>query len=91
MTYDDYNDASTTHGATLDEVKRYLLQAGIVGGTADWAALRTIKRHIDTEAIAAAFRDSFLMISVSFLIASLPLIWIAARRYGSAPQSPAHA
>ncbi|MEE9146918.1 MAG: DHA2 family efflux MFS transporter permease subunit [Candidatus Tectomicrobia bacterium] len=87
MAYHDYNETSTTHGATLDEVKRYLHQAGIMGGTAEWAALRTIKRHIDVEAIAAAFRDSFMMISVAFLFATVPLLWMVIRRHTNAPQS----
>ncbi len=60
-----------------------------MGGTAEWAALRTIKRHIDVEAIAAAFRDSFMMISVAFLFATVPLLWMVMRRHTNAPQSQA--
>jgi DHA2 family multidrug resistance protein len=78
--YHEYNDASATHGALLEEIKRYLHQAGILGQTAEWAALRTIKRHIDIEAVATAFRDSFLLISVAFLLAALPMLWVSVRR-----------
>jgi DHA2 family multidrug resistance protein len=84
--YHEYNDTSATHVAALDEVKRYLHQAGIIGGDANQAALRTIKQQIDIEAIAAAFRDSFLLISVAFLLASLPMMWIAMRRLASPAQ-----
>jgi DHA2 family multidrug resistance protein len=83
--YDAYNETSAMHGTTLDEVKRYLHQSGIVGGDANRAALRTIKRQIDIEAIAAAFRDSFMMISIAFLLASLPMLWISVRRLASSP------
>lgn len=86
MAYHEYNDTPTTHRAILGEIKQYLHDAGIIGQTADWAALRTIKRHIDTEAVAAAFRDSFMLISVAFLLASLPMLWIALRRLAHTPQ-----
>ncbi|MCZ6876274.1 MAG: MFS transporter [bacterium] len=84
--YDAYNETSAIHGATLDEVKRYLHQSGIVGGDANRAALRTIKQQIDIEAIAAAFRDSFMMISIAFLLASLPMVCISVRRLASSPR-----
>lgn len=87
MAYHEYNETSITHGATLDNVKFYLHQAGIVGEDANRAALGTIKRYIDIEAIAAAFRDSFLMISIAFLLASLPMLWIVIRRLASPPPS----
>jgi hypothetical protein len=83
--YHQYNDTSSTHIATLDAIKRYLHAAGIDNGSADWAALRTIKQQLDIEAIAAAFRDSFLMISVAFLLASLPMLWVSIRRLTDPP------
>jgi DHA2 family multidrug resistance protein len=89
--YHEYNDASTTHGAILEEIKRYLHHAGILGETADWAALRTIKRHIDIEAVAEAFGDSFLLISVAFLVATLPMIWMSVRRLAGDATEPRRA
>lgn len=83
--YHGYNDTATVHGATLAEVKRYLHHGGIAGGTAEVEALRTIKQYIDIEAVAAAFGDSFLFISVAFLLASLPMLWIALRRLAPTP------
>jgi hypothetical protein len=35
---------------------------------------------MDVEAVASAFRDSFLMISIAFVLASMPLVWIVLRR-----------
>jgi DHA2 family multidrug resistance protein len=84
--YHEYNVTSPTHVTTLEEVKRYLHQAGIMGGAADQAALRTIKRQIDIEAVAAGFRDSFMLISIAFLLSSVPMIWVAVRRLASTPQ-----
>jgi DHA2 family multidrug resistance protein len=84
--YHEYNVTSPTHVTMLEEVKRYLHQAGIMGGAADQAALRTIKRQIDIEAVAAGFRDSFMLISIAFLLASVPMIWVAVRRLASTPQ-----
>jgi hypothetical protein len=83
--YDAYNETSAMHGATFDEVKRYLRQSGIVGGDANRAALRAIKQQIDIEAIVAAFRDSFMMISIAFLLASLPMVWLSVRRLAGSP------
>jgi DHA2 family multidrug resistance protein len=83
--YYEYNEISVTHRTTLDEIKRYLHQAGIVGGDVDGAALRTIKQQIDIEAIASGFRDSFMMISIAFLLASLPMIWVFMRRLERVP------
>lgn len=86
--YHEYDDTSGTHAATLDEAKRYLHQGGIIGSDADRAALRSIKQQIDTEAIAMAFRDSFMLIGIAFFLASLPMLWVAVRRLASAPQMP---
>jgi hypothetical protein len=83
--YHGYNDTAAVHGATLTEVKRYLHHGGIAGGAAEVEALRAIKRYIDIEAVAAAFGDSFLFISVAFLLASMPMLWIALRRLAPTP------
>jgi DHA2 family multidrug resistance protein len=78
--YHGYDAASLAHFATINNVKAYLHAAGITGGAADEAALRTIRQQIEVEAIAAAFRDSFLMISIAFVLAAMPLGWIIIRR-----------
>jgi DHA2 family multidrug resistance protein len=88
--YHAYNDTPTTHGAMLTEIKRYLHDGGIWGGAAEVEALRTIKQHLDIEAIAAAFSDSFLFISVAFLLASTPMLWICLRRLASTPPRQGH-
>jgi hypothetical protein len=58
-------------------------------GNADWGALKTIKQQMDLEAVAAGFRDSFLMIGVAFLLACLPMAWIVVRRLASRPRRQA--
>ncbi len=73
--YAQHNDASPAHTNLLHSVTHSLHQAGLVGNTADQAALRTIRRQIDIEATAAGFRDSFLFIGLCFLISSLPMLW----------------
>jgi EmrB/QacA subfamily drug resistance transporter len=78
--YDTYDSASPAHQETLRELKLFLHQAGMVGSTANQAALRTIRRQMDIEAIAASFRDSFLFISLCFLLASLPMLYLLSRR-----------
>ncbi len=50
------------------------------GGAADRAALLTIRRQMDVEAIAAGFRDSFLFICLCFFLSALPRIVSLARR-----------
>ena len=80
MSYHTYNDTSPTHTALVGELKHRLHEAGMVGATADHAALRTIQRQMDIEAITAGFRDTFLFISVCFLLAILPMLWLLSRR-----------
>ena len=78
--YHSYDAASLAHFTTLNNVKSYLHAAGMTGAAADTAALRAIRQQMEVEAIAAAFRDSFLMISIAFVLASMPLAWIILRR-----------
>jgi DHA2 family multidrug resistance protein len=78
--YDSYNEASTSHVATVGEIKAYLQHAGIASGSADQAVLSTIRQQMDIEAIAAGFRDNFLMISIAFFLGSFPLWWLVLRR-----------
>ena len=87
VSYHEYDAMAPTHSRALDDVRHYLNQAGIMDGTADWGALKTIKQQMDLEAVAAGFRDSFLLIGVAFLIASLPMAWVVMRRLGSRSRS----
>jgi hypothetical protein len=89
VSYHEYDAMAPTHTTALDDVKRYLNQAGIMDGSADWGALKTIKQQMDLEAVAAGFRDSFLMIGVAFLLACLPMAWIVVRRLASRPRRQA--
>ena len=80
LAYSRYDNASPEHHDTLNELKQYLHQAGMTGSTVDRAALGTIRRQMDIEAVAAGFRDSFLLICLCFLFASLPMIYLLFRR-----------
>jgi DHA2 family multidrug resistance protein len=82
-----YDENSVAHEATVHELKHLLHQAGIHGGAANWAALRTIRRQIDIEAIVAGFRDSFLFIGFFFFLASIPMLCLTPRRLGSTRQA----
>ncbi len=80
LAYHTYDSTSLAHEATLRELKLVLHQAGMMGATADQAALRAIRQQMDIEAIAAGFQDSFLFIGGCFLLASLPIAWFLSRR-----------
>ena len=87
VSYHEYDAMAPTHTKALDDVRHYLNRAGIMDSSAHWGALKTIKQQMDLEAVAAGFRDSFLMIGVAFLIASLPMAWVVMRRLGSRSRS----
>lgn len=80
MAYHNYDAASTSHAAALDDLKHLLQQGGIAASSVEQAALSTIKRQMDVEAVAAAFRDSFLLVGGFFLLASLPMFCMLHRR-----------
>ncbi|MEE8291592.1 MAG: DHA2 family efflux MFS transporter permease subunit [Candidatus Tectomicrobia bacterium] len=77
--YDTYNLSSPEHHDTLYELKLFLHQAGILGSAADLAALGTIRRQMDIEAITLAFQDSFVFICTCFLMASIPMLYLFIR------------
>lgn len=77
--YDTYNLASPEHQNTLSELKLFLNKAGILGSPADVAALGTIRRQMDIEAITLAFQDSFVFICACFLMSSLPMVYLFIR------------
>lgn len=74
--YDTYAAASPEHHAMMRELKLSLHEAGIIGSAADRMALGTIRRQIDIEATAAGFQDSFLLLAMFFLIASIPVCFL---------------
>jgi hypothetical protein len=82
--YDTYDAGSADHLYLLSDLKHLLHQSGMIGGGADQAALSAIKRHMDVEAIAAAFRDSFFLLGGFFLLASIPMVFILSWRFGPA-------
>ncbi|MDH3602092.1 MAG: DHA2 family efflux MFS transporter permease subunit [Candidatus Tectomicrobia bacterium] len=71
--YEQYNDAALAHGEAVQSLRDSLHQAGMVGSAVDRAALRTIRQQMDIEAIAAGFRESFVLIGGFFLCASIPM------------------
>jgi hypothetical protein len=79
MTYRAYDNSSPAHLATLQELRRLLHNAGMTGAAVEQTALRTIRRQIDTEAIAAGFHGSFLFACACFLLAILPMVLILSR------------
>ncbi len=81
LTYATYEAGSFTHEATLYELKRLLQQNGLAAATASQAALRIIRRQMDIEAIAAGFRDSFLLVGLCFLLASIPAWCLSSQRW----------
>lgn len=80
LAYHLYDNTAPAHDQLWRNIQRTLEQAGMTDGTADRAALLTIRRQMDVEAIAAGFRDSFLFICLCFLLSSLPMILSLARR-----------
>jgi DHA2 family multidrug resistance protein len=65
-----YDAAAPLHTELLGQVKSTLQQGGMVGAAAEQGALQTIKRHLDTEATAAGFQESFLFISLCFVLSA---------------------
>jgi hypothetical protein len=78
--YATYNEMSPAHAETLDDLKQQVQQAGVTGGAIEQAVLRTVKRQMDVEAVAAGFRDSFMLVCIFFVFASLPMLWLFIRR-----------
>ncbi len=77
--YATYDATAPVHTEVLTEMKRLLSDAGILGAPADRVALRTLQLQMETEAIAAGFRDSFLLVALFFSIACILMGWILSR------------
>ncbi len=77
---DEYVTGTAEHGVIMQALKHALREAGIVGPTADRTALGAIRREMDIEAIAAGFRDSFLLLAMFFIVGSIPLVCLLVSR-----------
>ncbi len=88
--YDMYDVANPEHTATLHEVQLVLRNDGMTDSL-DQASLRVIRQEMDVEAVAAGFRDSFLSVSVTFLLSCLPILWFLMRHLERAlPENTSH-
>jgi DHA2 family multidrug resistance protein len=92
---EEYAIGTPEHSILMRALKRFLHEAGIVGEAADRMALGAIRREMNIEAIAAGFRESFLLLALFFILGSLPLVCLLASwlmewwRSGKAPQADA--
>jgi DHA2 family multidrug resistance protein len=90
LAYAEYASGTAEHRAMLRSLRHTLHEAGIVGAAADRTALAAIQRQMDIEAIAAGFRDSFLLLALVFVLGCLPLAclivkpWLGQRRGAAA-------
>jgi MFS transporter, DHA2 family, multidrug resistance protein len=95
LAYDEYATGTAEHRAIMHTLKHTLHEGGVVGAAADRMALGAIRREMDIEAIAAGFRDSFLLLALFFIIGCIPLVcllgsWLMERRRGgNAPKRDA--
>ena len=78
--YQTYDSATPAHGDALRDLQQLFHQAGIMGPSADRAALGAIRRQMDIEAVAVGFQSSFLLSCVCFLLAGLPMLYLLMSR-----------
>jgi DHA2 family multidrug resistance protein len=92
LAYDDYASGTSEHSAMMQTLKQTLHESGFAGAEADRMALGAIRREMDIEAIAAGFRDSFLLLALFFTLGCIPLVTLLfsrpmeRRRSGNAPK-----
>lgn len=79
LAYDDYAVGMSEHRTMMQALKQTLHEAGIIGSRADSTALAAIRRQMDVEAIAAGFRDSFLLLALFFILGVIPLAFVLGR------------
>jgi DHA2 family multidrug resistance protein len=77
LSYSAYNLTSPDHLHTVREVEHVLQGAGIHGADVSAMTMRALRQQIDTEAVAAGFRDSFFAISFCFLLGMVCMIGVA--------------
>lgn len=78
--YSLYDQTSATHESTLQEIQQGLYDAGLSGTIGDQEALDTIRQQIDIDAIASGFQESFLFVSICFVLAMIPILCLLSRR-----------
>jgi DHA2 family multidrug resistance protein len=81
--YSHYDYTSPTHESTLQDVRRWLHDAGILGAASEQEALEAIRQQMDIEAIAVGFQESFLFICLCFILAIGPMLCLLSRRLRS--------
>jgi len=95
LAYADYASGTAEHSVMLRTLRHTLHEAGMVGAAADRAALAAIQRQMDIEAIAAGFRDSFLLLALFFVLGCIPLVcllikpWLGQRHSAGASKADA--
>jgi DHA2 family multidrug resistance protein len=91
LAYNAYDVSAPQHIDASREIALSLHNSGIDTTDIGAMTLRTIRRQMDTEAVAAGFRDSFFTIGFCFLLAMLPMLFISSRRTrepSPTPKSP---
>ena len=78
--YANYDNTSLQHEASLHDLRLSLHSAGVESTSVEHEALETIRLHMDTEAIAVSFQESFWFISLCFLMAIIPMLCLLSRR-----------
>jgi DHA2 family multidrug resistance protein len=76
QSYSAYNLSSPEHGETVRAVEQVLRGAAVHETDVHLMALRALRQPLDIEAVAAGFRDSFVAMSVCFLLAMVCLIGV---------------
>jgi DHA2 family multidrug resistance protein len=80
--YANYDHASPLHEASLHDLRLTLHSAGVESTSVESEMLKAIHQHMDTEAIAVSFQESFLFICLCFLLALIPMLCLLSRRLG---------
>jgi hypothetical protein len=80
LAYTTYNAASPEHIDTMREIAQSLRHTSVGPTDINAMTLRTLRRQMDIESVAAGFRDSFFTVGFCFLVAMLPMLLISIRR-----------
>jgi cell division protein FtsW (lipid II flippase) len=66
----------------LHDLRLTLHSAGVESTSVEYEVLKAIHQHMDTEAIAVSFQESFGFICLCFLLALIPMLCLLSRRLG---------
>ena len=80
--YTSYDNASPLHEASLHDLRLSFHSAGVESTSIEYEVLKTIRQHMDTEAIAVSFQESFFFICLCFLLAIIPMLCLLSCRLG---------